>query len=119
MQSNTIISTIATSTSDPANYITVEPGFLPGIPPFSTIRLSPTSAQVNFSQPSSNGDADVNWFVITTQSSGVDVIPKKSAQGYKTSKIISGLVPENTYQFLVQAVNDPGYSVNTTYTAPV
>jgi len=115
------ITATSNSQTSAANYFrTVQPGLLPGPPStFSATFLTSTTAQVNFTPALSNGGADIKWIVITSQSSSLaDPVIRADTFPYLSSIIISGLNSNSQYSFLVQTVNDPGYSPYTSYAYP-
>jgi hypothetical protein len=99
--------------------MSVEPGLGPGSP--STIGVSminPTAALVQWTPPTNNGGADVKWYVITSQSTeSTDPVISLGANGYDRSRVVDNLNSNSYYNFLVQSVNDPGYSSYTNFTS--
>ena len=102
----------ANGLGDPAYFMSVEPGLVPSSP--STIGISmfaSTSALVQWTPPTNNGGASVKWYVVTLQSDNpADPIIALGANGYDRSRVVDNLNSNSYYNFLVQSVNDPGYS---------
>jgi len=106
--------------SVPATFRTVQVGLRP--PTVNNIQVSTsasTAAYVTWEFTDNADSAPTNWFVLTAIPSTVGAaIVKKSAHGYDRARSVTGLAPLNSYQILVQAVNDVGYAPPTTFSQP-
>ena len=124
-----IAATNSSGTSDTALYRIVQLGNKPTIPQSLTItNVTSTSAQLNWTAPTSDGGSTIKWYVIvptssdpndtytaynssaTTIDSSYGRYGKKCIEGYQTSIVMKYLTPGNTYTFGIHAVNDAGYS---------
>ena len=116
------ITATSNSQTSAANYFrTVQSGFKPGPPStFRTYLSTPTTAVVNVTPALSNGGANIGWVVVTSQSSSLaDPIIKNNILYSSNTCYMSNLNPNSQYKFLVQTVNDPGYSPYTSYTSSI
>lgn len=107
-----ITATNSTGTSAPATFRTVQVGLRPaGVQNITVSTSASTAAYVTWDFSANAGEAPTNWFVLTAIPSTVGAaIVKKSAHGYSRARTVTGLAPLNSYQILVQAVNDVGYA---------
>lgn len=107
-----ITATNDAGTSAPATFRTVQVGLKPSaVQNVAASTSASTSAYVTWDFSANEGEAPSNWFVLTAIPSTVGVaVIKKSAHGYERNRSVFGLAPSNSYQILVQAVNDVGYA---------
>ena len=108
----------ANGLGSPSYFMSVQPGFESGPPStMAASMISPTSALVQWTPTLNNGEATVKWYVITSESTNpADPVIALGANGYDRTRTVDTLNSNSIYSFLVQSVNDPGYSPFTTFT---
>jgi len=107
-----VLATNAIGNSDQAIYRFVQPGNKPSIPQNGTATSLIDSITVTWDAPSSNGGADIGWYVGKAISNNPsDTIVRQSAYSTDRSLTFFSLNPESSYTLHVYAVNDPGYSI--------
>lgn len=123
----TVAASNANGVGAAATYRTVQPG-KKALPPSNVgiSTLSETVARITWDGATSTEDTPApKWYVITPASTDpADPIfsqaakGRKSASGWQREYTYQGLnLTQTRYTFLVQAVNDPGYSPPNTYTS--
>jgi hypothetical protein len=96
-----------------AYFRTVQPGLKPSVPQTVSATAVPylPAATVSWTAPTSDGGADIGWYVVKSASSNpADPVRVICTEPWKTEGVVSELNPISTYTFKVYAVNDPGYS---------
>jgi hypothetical protein len=109
----TITATNGTGEGPAATYRTVQVGLLPSNPTNVVINnTTSTTANIQWDFSAGAGQAPTKWFVLKGIPSTVGIAPivVKSAHGTERGRIIKNLSTSITYSFLVQAVNDVGYT---------
>jgi hypothetical protein len=107
-----LIANNAIGSSAAAYFRTVEPGFKASAPQTATAVAdgSNPAGIVSWTAPTSDGGAEIGWYVIHSNSSDpADPIKKICTEPWKTEGYVGELNPASTYTFKVYAVNDPGY----------
>lgn len=90
--------------SEPVQYRSVQPGFIPGIIQNCTTIIQGNTATFNWDAPSNNGGAEIKWYVVSDNATGI----RYSAKPYlRRRQITYNSTISST--FTIRAVNDPGY----------
>uniref|UniRef100_A0A6C0DNB8 Fibronectin type-III domain-containing protein n=1 Tax=viral metagenome TaxID=1070528 RepID=A0A6C0DNB8_9ZZZZ len=99
--------------SEEAIYRFVQPGNKPSIPQNGTSTfVRNDTINITWDAPSSNGGADIGWYVGKAISNNPsDLLIKYSAYSTDRSLTFYSLNPASSYTFNLYAVNDPGYSI--------
>lgn len=95
---------------------TVQAGSRPSAPQSITSLAGPPGiVTLSWKPPASNGGAVLRWYVATATPVTGGQAQKFSLLGSSTAGTLAGLDPTKSYRVLLQAVNDPGYSPNTSF----
>lgn len=103
----------AVGPSAAAYFRTEQPGLKASVPQTATAAADGDNpaAIVSWTAPTSDGGADIGWYVVKSESSTpTDPVVKICTEPWRTEGYVGELNPASTYTFKVYAVNDPGYS---------
>ena len=97
-----------------ATYYDWQPGTVSTVPPATATvtALGSNAALISWNPPAQAVNAPINWYTIISQSSNPsDPVYRISVDGVNVRNYyISGLNPNSSYTFKINAVNCPGYS---------
>lgn len=117
----TLTATNINGTGPAATFRTVQPGVIPYGPTTVTATgLTNSTATIDWNLSTIPDEGTVKWFVITAQASTMAGSTfQKSAKGEERERTLDQIIPGDYYRFLVQAVNDTGYSRPNAFSSPI